>query len=131
MTLATALREHESAVRADFQQFYGLNIDGMGRDFSTTHAADLLVELPGESRIKRTYGGDGTWDFDRLLASLTVDALNLIVWQRTKDGQKGRNRPKPITPQPKAGGRNIGGASMSIEELNEILSRSRGVIEDG
>lgn len=118
-------------MRADFQQFYGLNIDGMGRDFSTTHAADLLVELPGESRIKRVYGGDGTWDFDRLLASLAVDALNVLVWQRTKDGQKGRNRPKPITPQVKNSGRTIGGMSMSIEELNEMLSRPRGVIDHG
>lgn len=131
MTLATALREHEGAVRADFQQFYGLNIDGMGRDYTTLHAADLLVELPGNSRIKRIYGGDGIWDFDRVLAALVVDALNVLVWQRTKDGSKGRNRPKPIAPQPKREGRHIGGKAMTIEQLNEILSRPRGVIENG
>lgn len=32
-----------------------------------------------------------------------IDALNTLVWFKTKDGQKGRNRPKPY-PRPQAAG---------------------------
>lgn len=28
--------------------------------------------------------------------ALQVDALNLLVWQNTKDGAKGRNKPKSV-----------------------------------
>ena len=42
---------YASELRADFQQFYGLNIDRMGADYSILHAADIAVQLPYEARV--------------------------------------------------------------------------------
>lgn len=123
--LARALEEHGGAVRADFQQYYGLNIDEMGEAYSTLHAAELLVELPGESRVKRIYSDDGPWTFDRTLMALAVNALNVLVWQRTKDGSKGRNRPEPIGPFARPRRRALEGEAMTIEELDALLSMPR------
>lgn len=127
MTLAIALNKRSSAVRADFQQFYGLNIDNMGSEFSTAHAADLLVELPDNSRVKMMeQESGGVWTFDRMLAATCADALNLLVWMQTKDGRKGRNRPKSILPARRPKSRQLDSCAMTIDELDEILHRPRG-----
>lgn len=39
------------------------------------------------------------WNADRQLLASIVDLLAVQVWQPTKDGRKGRKRPKPI-PRP-------------------------------
>lgn len=132
MTLAIALNKRSSAVRADFQQFYGLNIDNMGSDFSTLHAADLLVELPDNSRVKMMQQEGGSiWTFDRMLAALCVDALNTLVWMQTKDGHKNRNRPKSLIPKQKQKSRQLEAVAMSIDELDAILHRPRGGENNG
>lgn len=38
-------------MRADFQQFYGLNLDEMGGAYSIGHAACLAAQLPYGSRV--------------------------------------------------------------------------------
>ena len=89
-------REHPAKLRADFQQYYNLNLDGMGADYSVTHAADLAANLPLDARCMRTLEPRLEWSMqDRLLAE-SVNMLRLLVWAQSKDGQKGRNRPKPI-----------------------------------
>lgn len=60
----------------------------------------FIAHLDSESAYYRTVepdtafwmGGSGV---QNLLASV-VDQLAILVWQNTKDGQKGRRRPKPI-----------------------------------
>ena len=104
----------------------------MGSDFSTLHAADLLVELPDNSRVKMMQQEGGSiWTFDRMLAALCVDALNLLVWMQTKDGRKGRNRPKSILPARKPKSRQLDSCAMSIDELDAILHRPRGGENNG
>jgi hypothetical protein len=39
---------------------------------------------------------------DQHLLFLIHDQLAIANWQRTKDGSKGRNRPKPLSPLAKA-----------------------------
>lgn len=36
------------------------------------------------------------WTPDRQLLASIVDLLSILVWQPTKDGRRGRNKPKPI-----------------------------------
>lgn len=98
----------------------------MGSEFSTIHAADLLVELPDNSRVKMmSQESGGIWTFDRMLAATCVDALNLLVWMQTKDGHRGRNRPKSILPSRKPKARRLDSNAMTIEELDAILHRPR------
>ena len=41
---------------------------------------------------------DDQWTIGEHLLALVHDQLATANWQRTKDGSKGRNRPKPLSP---------------------------------
>ena len=58
-------------------------------------AATLAAGLPYDSRIKRKLSGQ-TYDAVTLLLAAAVDRLTLLLWAKTKDGQKGRNRPASV-----------------------------------
>lgn len=103
MTLAKLLYEHPSELRADFQQYYGLNIDGMGVDYSVSHAADLAAMLPHDSRSFVAERPDLEWTNTEWLLWSIEYSLRVLRWQPTKDGQADRNRPKPLpTPADRA-----------------------------
>lgn len=45
---------------------------------------------------REAFGAKASWSItDHLLACL-VDLTNVLVWMKSEDGQKNRNRPKPI-----------------------------------
>ena len=51
--------------------------------------------LRDDSRIKMKMSGQKV-KLDTMLLASTVDRLSLLVWAKTKDGQKGRNKPKSL-----------------------------------
>lgn len=57
--------------------------------------AILACGLRAESRIKQKLTGVNVAP-DILLLAHAVDALRILVWQRTKDGRKGHNKPQSI-----------------------------------
>ena len=57
--------------------------------------ATLTVGLPYDSRVFKKIN-NVKLDRTEMLLALAVDVLNIIAWQRTKDGAKGRNRPESI-----------------------------------
>lgn len=57
--------------------------------------ATFAVGLREDSRIKLKINGL-KWPIDTMLGALAVDALHLLVWMKSKDAEKGRNRPKSI-----------------------------------
>lgn len=60
----------------------------------------LVTCLPRESATWREVHGDElAWGLTEHLLALAVDRLSVLIWQQTKDGQTGRNQPKPI-PRP-------------------------------
>jgi hypothetical protein len=99
--LVWILREYPLELRADFQQFYQLNIDDMGEAYTARHAADLALMLPPESRLLRIINPENAWNLrDHMLSSIEY-SLRWLVWAQTKDGQKNRKRPHPIDPPKK------------------------------
>lgn len=58
--------------------------------------ATLASGLREESRIKQKMSGVPVGQ-DTLLLAMAVDALNLLVWIKTKDARYKRNQPKSIT----------------------------------
>lgn len=74
------------------------------RALAPSLVATLCVGLPDHSRIKRRMAGVKLTLTEMLLA-LVVDGINTLIWQPTKDGMKGRNRPeslfKRLTEEPK------------------------------
>ena len=124
--LARVMGEHPDELRADLQEHYGLDIDGMGRDFSTLHAAALLAQMPEGSRTAMAYDPDAAWTSRMLLAASMANALNWLVWSRTEDGRRGRNMPRPIGPDSSGGGsRRIKGLAMAPDELMATIERIR------
>ena len=55
--------------------------------------AALACGLRDSSRTKMRESGLGV-PIDTLLLACIVDKLNILIWQNTKDGAKGRNRPR-------------------------------------
>lgn len=87
-------------LRADLQQFYGLNLDDMGAAYTASHAAALCAQLPSESRVARARG-DGWSESERLLA-LIRQSVDVVWWQNTKDGRKKGAKPPEVVKSPNA-----------------------------
>lgn len=58
-------------------------------------AAVFAVGLSNDSRIKRSMSGQKHTSTTLLLAAI-ADGVNILAWQRTKDGQRNTNRPDSI-----------------------------------
>lgn len=101
MTLAVWRAQYPGHLRADFQQFYGLNIDDMGVRYSVRHAAVLAVMLPTQSRVISVAAPHVSWTLDNHLQALAVNALHDLVWLESDYKRRQSNRQKPIEP-PKA-----------------------------
>lgn len=91
---------------------------------------DALLATPGTC-LHRAAGGD-TWTLTDHLLALVHDQLAIANWQRSKDGSKGRNRPKPVSPLAKQRGGSIrhGRTDQSPEQVKALLA-TRGPVKDG
>lgn len=86
------IRADEDALICDFAETYQVfNYKGLPVKLAATLAAGLRED----SRIKMALS-DMKVSPDTLLLAAIADRLGIIVWQSTKDAEKGRNRPKSI-----------------------------------
>lgn len=79
----------EDALTCDFAEVYHV-LDWRALPVKT--AATLAMGLGPDSRIIRKLSGVPITMQTLLLATI-ADALHVLVWQKTKDGAKGHNRP--------------------------------------
>jgi hypothetical protein len=95
---------------------------------------------PGSAVFRATFGEQATWGATEHLLAGLVDLTNILVWMKSKDGQKNRNRPKPIRrPADKeaslldadvtesgavTGGGGRLGSAMTIDELEALFART-------
>lgn len=63
------------------------------------------------------------WTLTDHLLALVHDQVAISNWQRTKDGQKGRRKPKPLSPLAKKSGNQYGKTTRSPEEVKAYLAR--------
>lgn len=82
----------ESALICDFAETYHI-LDY--RALPLRLAAVLASGLRENSRIKMIMTGTKV-DKDTALLAAAVDRLSMLVWAKTKDAPKGKNRPKSI-----------------------------------
>ena len=83
---------NESALICDFAETYHV-FDYKALPLKT--AATLAAGLHDDSRIKMAMTGQ-TVHRDTLLLAAAVDRLSLLVWAKTRDAERGTNRPKSI-----------------------------------
>lgn len=92
MFLVWALRTDEDALICDFAETYHVTDY---RALPPKTAAALCAGLPRGSRLIRRASGSKLTLTENLLARI-VDGINALIWQRSKDGAKGRNYPASI-----------------------------------
>lgn len=117
--LAHLLRAHPAELRADFQRYYNLNLDGMGDDYTIAHAADLAACLPRESRCGIAEDPLNEWTIEARMLAFIEYYAHVWLWAHTKDGKARRNAPKLRMPLPLAKGEQ---ELMDAEELDEFMS---------
>lgn len=86
----------EDFLICDLAETYHIYItDWEKTPYPISYIATLANGLSDDSRIKRKIGEKKLTLTEALLATL-IDKINILVWQRTKDGIKGRNMPTSI-----------------------------------
>lgn len=118
MALARAECEYPAQLRADMQQYYSLNLDGMGSDYTYEHAAALVANLPRSSRIAARENAACEWDDGEYLLYAVEYRLRLISWQL--GGGKG-NPPKPLSTPTEMAKRRQKVAGTDREFVDSIL----------
>ena len=83
----------EDNLICDFAEYYHVY---NWRALPIKTAATLAAGLPDRSRSFRAVTGLPC-DIDTLLLAAAVDRLSLIWWSKTKDAEKGRNKPEMLT----------------------------------
>ena len=86
------IRVDENALICDLAETYQIY---NYRQMPPSTVAIFCMGLRDDSRIKMKLGGAKVSP-NILLLSGIVDRLNLLVWAKTEDGRKGRNKPKSI-----------------------------------
>ena len=92
MTLAGMMAVDKTALICDLAETYGvLNY----KELPVETLAALSAGLRENSRIKMKIAGVKVQS-DILLLAAAVDRLTFLAWSKTKDAEKGGNRPKSI-----------------------------------
>lgn len=114
---------------ADFRQFYGIDLPLEPADEDCARWGLLWSALPRESRTARRGDPDLEWSAGEHMLSQAAYCLRLLAWRQcTRDGQRGRNAPKPPkTPGERAAAeRHRANAEASRGEIDRILGISEG-----
>lgn len=112
-------------MEADFQQFYGLDLEKMGDEYSIRHAAVLAANLPSQSRCMVAYNAALAWSNEMQMLAVIEYDVRTLMW--TLLSPKGRPaQPEPIRP-PSSKDRDMKQRleSTDINEIDQILHISR------
>lgn len=82
----------EEALICDLAEIYNIY---EYKELSTLKVASFAVGLRSDSRIKMKIS-DVDMPLNIMLLVRIIEQLNLLIWSKTKDGAKGKNRPKSI-----------------------------------
>lgn len=125
------MRDRPCELRADFQQYYNLDTDGIGGEIRVLRAADLAAMLPQESRCMRALDPDAIWDTASVVVAMADYRLQQILYSlsggKAKDGSK---LPKPAPLFKLHAKHQASDDGMTVEEMREFLSRPR-TVENG
>lgn len=127
------VEEHREAVAYDLIRL-GLRL----RDFPSPHLtygdmAVIVRRAPQDSSIAQSVDPEASrWGLSDQLLALVGDYLAWIAWSKTADGEKNRNRPKPIPRpgvEPDEDIQKFGSDPVPIDELEEFLGWAQRRVE--
>lgn len=93
------MEAHLPALRADlFRVYHGLTIETASQIMTLRYFVDLVMELPRGSQVWKATGGPMAWTDETEMLSAVELGVRHLAWQKTEDGQNGKNVPEPIDP---------------------------------
>lgn len=98
--LLDIVEEHPDAIEYDLIAL-GLRLRWLdGETFDFADLAAIVRAAPPTSALYRAqYGEEAAWQLPEHLLAAMTDSLHWLVWAQSKDGQKNRNKPRPV-PRP-------------------------------
>lgn len=108
----------------DLIRYYHAPYAALTAEYGAQLVAAMVVNLPPDSATMRHYAQG--WGLEAQLLAGAFDRLVEANWQRSADGQNGRNKPKPL-PRPgvQGAGVRVGSGSMSLDEAKYWLAQRR------
>lgn len=88
--------EFEGPLRAAMRAEYGVDLSDPG--MSLLDLADLAANLPLGCALYRAAGGPAAWSDEVHMLAAVEFRLRVLAWQKTEDGKRNRNQPKPLEP---------------------------------
>jgi hypothetical protein len=83
---------------------------------------DVVTHQPADSALYRAMHPDAApWGLSEHLLAVVADAVIAGNWMKSRDGQKNRNRPKPIPRPGVEEDRRYGGKAESLDTIREWL----------
>lgn len=129
MLFAGWRRLYPAELRADFQQYYGLNLDRMGIEYTVLHAADLAVMLPRGSRVLARIDPATEWTIEAQIMAASANAARDLVWLEADPKRRRSNRLEPIMPPSSKAESAI--EPIDEEDYLETLEYLRKAVRDG
>ncbi|MBF6254398.1 hypothetical protein IU414_06625 [Nocardia farcinica] len=100
----------------------GLRLNQLGtKRLTWFDLAAVIDNLLPTSAVSRALNPDWMWGLPEMLLADAVDSLRWLVWAKTEDAQKKRNKPKPVPRPGVKKPERIGDAPLSIADMNEFL----------
>lgn len=85
-------------LRADLQQFFGIDLDrAMGGEHSANHIAQLIECLPQESRLSHSVNKDTQWSLTDVLLAVLINNFRMFVYGMSDQKKRGQ-KPELIGP---------------------------------
>ena len=120
--LLTLLREFRGALNYDLIRL-GYRVGDVPAVLSWADLRDVVTHQAADSALHRAMHPDAApWGLPEHLLAVIADAVTVGNWMQSRDGQKNRNRPKPI-PRPGIVPENkkFGGKAESIDTIRDWL----------
>ena len=128
------IEEHREAVAYDLLKL-GLRLRNFPSPSLTYGDMAVIVRQSSQdSAIARSVDPEqSAWTLSDQLLALVGDYLAWIAWSKTADGEKGRNRPKPIPRpgvEPDEDVRTFGSDPVALDELDAFLGWAKERVEE-
>lgn len=133
-TLAACLAEREDELRADLQEFYGIDLDAaMGGGHSAPHVAALVAQLPPASRLAVAADPDNAWTTEAVMLAAIFNSFQAWQWAQMDRRRRGQmpERVGPSWMRRKPGERKVDAQVMSVAQLMRKLGIERREVQDG
>ena len=89
-TLAACLAEREDELRADLQEFYGIDLDAaMCGGHSAPHVAALVAQLPPASRLAAAADPDNAWTMEAVMLAAIFNSFQAWQWAQMDRRRRG------------------------------------------